>query len=79
MIRYVKTCNNYVLKYIKYPTAEREYCNAVKEMLNEADDWVITVERLYSSSEAHAVSDAKRDITILVCFLTTLIKLCLSF
>ena len=29
VIRYVKGCNDYLLKYIKYPAADTELCNAV--------------------------------------------------
>ena len=39
-------CNDYLLKYIKYPAADIEYCNAVKELLSESDDRVLAIEQL---------------------------------
>ena len=53
----------YLLQYIRYPSADIEYCSAVCELLSYADDWVLLVEQLYADCEAHAVSGLKGNIT----------------
>ena len=49
IFRYSKQCNEYLLKYIKYPSADIEYCTAVKKLLGKANDWVLEVELLYAA------------------------------
>ena len=62
VIRYSKQCNEYFLKYIKYPSADIEYCTAVKKLFGEA------VELLYTACDAHGVSGVRGDITYIIVF-----------
>ena len=61
--RYVKACEDNLLRYIKYPGADQEFCDEIRSVLDKADDWVVHVESIYARSEAHAISDARGDIT----------------
>ena len=61
--RYVKACGDDLLRYIKYPGADQEFCDEIRSILDKADDWVVHVESIYARSEAHAISDARGDIT----------------
>ena len=66
--KYVKTCGDDLVKYIKYPDADQEFCREVQSILDAADDWVMNVESIYARSEAHAISDARGDISRLIMF-----------
>ena len=66
--KYVKTCGDDLVKYIKYPDADQEFCREVQSILDAADDWVMNVENIYARSEAHAISDARGDISRLIMF-----------
>ena len=68
VVGYAKSCGEDLLRYIKYPSADPQVCNTVREVLNEADKWVLEVETLYAQREAHAVYDAKGDISNLKIF-----------
>ena len=68
VVGYAKSCGEDLLRYVKYPSADPQVCNTVREVLNEADEWVLEVETLYAQREAHAVSDAKGDISNLKIF-----------
>ena len=66
--KYVKTCGDDLLKYIKYPDTDQEFCKEVQGILDSADDWVMNVENIYARSEAHAISDSRGDISRLIIF-----------
>jgi len=66
--KYVKTCGDDLVRYIKYPDADPEFCREVQNILDAADDWVMNVENVYARSEAHAISDARGDISRLIIF-----------
>ena len=61
--RYVKACGDDLLRYVKYPEADQAFCDEIRNILGRADDWVVHVESIYARSEAHAISDARGDIT----------------
>ena len=66
--KYVKTCGDDLLKYIKYPDTDQGFCREVQGILDSADDWVMNVENIYARSEAHAISDSRGDISRLIMF-----------
>ena len=66
VVGYAKSCGEDLLRYIKYPSADPQVCSTVREVLNEADEWVLEVETLYAQRDA--VSDTKGDISNLKIF-----------
>ena len=58
---YIKSCQDLLMKYINYDNIDNEYCCTINTLLNSANEWIITVEKVYSTSEAHAVSSLKGD------------------
>ena len=66
--KYVKACGDDLLKYIKYPDTDPDFCKEVQGILDSADDWVMNVENIYARSEAHAISDSRGDISRLIIF-----------
>ena len=52
---------------MKYPNAN-EYYNAVQALLDHANEWVISIESIYTQSKAHAISSSQGDLTSLDIF-----------
>jgi len=51
------------MKYVTFDNFDNDLVSSVKVLLDQANDWILHVEIIYSSSEAHAVSNSKGDIS----------------
>ena len=60
---YIKSCQDALIKYVAYDGYNQDYMSTIKAMLQDANDWILHVERIYSSSEAHAINTSKGDTT----------------
>ena len=60
---YIKTCQDSLMKYVTFDNFDNDLVSSVKALLDQANDWILHVEIIYSSSEAHAVSNSKGDIS----------------
>ena len=60
---YAKTCHDLLMKYISYDDIDSNYYSQTKSLLDNANDWIINVEHIYSSSEAHASCSVKGDLS----------------
>ena len=52
-----------LVKYVKFPEMELEFYNEVNYLLQDAGNWCLRVEALYSQMEVHAVHNSKGDTT----------------
>ena len=75
---YIKSCQDALVKYVAYDGYDQDYMSTIKAMLQDANDWILHVERIYSSSEAHAVNTSKGDTTSIGYSLIMRIRLCLN-
>jgi len=60
---YAKTCHELLMKYVSYDGMDANYHSAIKSLLDAANDWIISVEQIYSSSEAHASGSTRGDLS----------------
>ena len=60
---YIKTCQDSLMKYVTFDNFDNNFVSSVKSLLDQANNWILQVEIIYSSSEAHAVSNSKGDIS----------------
>ena len=60
---YVKTCQDSLMKYVTFENFDSIFVSSVKSLLDQANDWILQVEIIYSSSEAHAVGNTRGDIS----------------
>ena len=51
------------MKYVTIDNLDKSLASSVKSILDQANDWILQVEIIYSNSEAHAVSNSKGDIS----------------
>ena len=59
---YSKTCHDLLMKYIAYEGMDTSYYQSINTLLNTANKWILNVEHVYSTSEAHAISSAKGNV-----------------
>ena len=60
---YSKTCHDLLMRYVAYDEIDNAYYESIKALLESANNWVLEVERVYSSSEAHALGGFKGDLS----------------
>ena len=60
---YIKTCHDLLMKYVSYDGMDADYYSTIKSLLDAANDWIISVEQIYSSSEAHASGSTRGDLS----------------
>ena len=65
---YTKTCQDSLMKYVTFDNFDSNFVTSVKNLLDQANDWILQVEIIYSNTEAHAVSNSKADISIVGIF-----------
>ena len=51
------------MKYVTFENFDSIFVSSVKSLLDQANNWILQVEYIYSSSEAHAVGNTKGDIS----------------
>ena len=56
------------MKYVTFDNFDSNFVTSVKNLLDQANDWILQVEIIYSNTEAHAVSNSKADISIVGIF-----------
>ena len=59
---YTKTCQESLMKYVTFDNFDNNFVSSVKNLLDQANDWILQVKIIYSNTEAHAVSNSKGDI-----------------
>ena len=57
---YIKNCQDLLMKYLSYYGMYGEYYQSIETLLNNANDWIIRVEHIYSLSEVHSNANSKR-------------------
>ena len=48
-------------RYVKFSGMESEYCDAINDLLNDAENWCLKVEMLYNKAEIHSINTSKGD------------------
>ena len=48
-------------KYIKFPGIDYDYCDAINEFMDSAENWCLKVEELYNKAEVHSINTSKGD------------------
>ena len=49
-------------RYVKFSEMDMEYCDAIDDLLDEAENWCSKVEELYNEAEIHSINTSKGDI-----------------
>ena len=49
-------------RYVKFSEMDVEYCDAINDLLDEAENWCLKVERLYNEAEIHSINTSNGDI-----------------
>ena len=49
-------------KYVKFSEMDMQYCEAIDDLLDEAETWCSKVEELYNEAEIHSINMSKGDI-----------------
>ena len=49
-------------RYVKFSKMDMEYCDAIDDLLDEAENWCLKVEILYNEAEIHSINTSKGDI-----------------
>ncbi len=62
---YVKSCQDSLMKYVTFSNFDHNLVSSVKNLLDQANNWILQVEIIYSTSEAHAIGNSKGDICLL--------------
>ena len=65
---YSKTCHDLLMKYISYDGTDSDFYTSIKSLLDHANEWIMNVEQIYSSSEAHASGNVKGDLSMVGVF-----------
>ena len=60
---YIKTCQDSLMKYVTFDNFDDSFVSSVKSLLDQANDWILQGEIIYSNSEAHAVCNSMGDIS----------------
>ena len=60
---YVKSCQDSLMKYVAFENFDENLIDSVKSLLDQANNWILQVEIVFSASEAHAVGNSKGDIS----------------
>ena len=60
---YSKSCHDLLMKYISYDDIDSNFYSQTKSLLDTANVWIMNVEQIYSSSEAHASCSVKGDLS----------------
>ena len=47
--------------YVKFSEMDSEYCDAINDLLDDAENWCLKVERLYNKAEIHSINTSKGD------------------
>ena len=63
-----KNCHDLLMKYISYDKIDSNYYSQTKFLLDSPNDWIINVEQIYFTSEAHASCSVKGDLSGVVIF-----------
>ena len=58
---YVKSCQDSLMKYVTFSNFDHNLVSSVKNLLDQANNWILQVEIIYSTSEAHAIGNSKGD------------------
>ena len=51
------------MKYVSFDNFDSNFVSSVKNLLDQANDWILQVKIIYSNTEVHAVSNSKGDIS----------------
>ena len=51
------------MKYVSFDNFDSNFVSSVKNLLDQANDWILQVEIIYSNTEVHTVSNSKGDIS----------------
>ena len=43
-------------RYVKFSEMDSEYCDAINDLLDDAENWCLKVERLYNKAEIHSIN-----------------------
>ena len=76
---YTKSCQDSLMKYVSYDGYDQSYLDTIKSLLQTANDWVLQVELIYTSSEAHAVNSSKGDTSAIGIFVNNAEKTVFEF
>ena len=60
---YSKSCHDLLMRYVTYEGIDTVYYDSTKTLLESANNWVLQVENVYSTSEAHALGGFKGDLS----------------
>ena len=60
---YTKTCQDSLMKNVTFDNFDSNFVSSVKNLLDQANDWILQVKIIYSNTEAHTVSNSKGDIS----------------
>ena len=58
---YVRSCQDSLMKYVSFNNFDHSLVSSVKDLLDQANNWILQVEIVYSNSEAHAIGNSKGD------------------
>jgi len=58
---YVRSCQDSLMKCVTFNYFDHILVSSVKDLLDQANNWILQVEIIYSNSEAHAISNSKGD------------------
>ena len=58
---YVRSCQDSLMKYVTFSNFDHNLVSSVKNLLDQANNWILQVEIIYSTSEAHAIGSSKGD------------------
>ena len=50
-------------RYVKFSGMDSEYCDAINDLLDDAENWCLRVEVLYNKAEIHSINTSKGDTT----------------
>ena len=48
-------------RYVKFSEMDSEYCDAINDLLDDAENWCLKVEKLYNKAEIHSINTSKGD------------------
>ena len=58
----VGTIQKSLQRYVKFSEMDFEFCDAINDLLDDAENWCLKVERLYNKAEIHSINTSKGDI-----------------
>ena len=65
---YIKNCQELLMKYLSYEGIDGDYYQSIETLLDNANDWIIGVERVYALSEVHSIANSKGNVSMVRVF-----------